>query len=152
MSEHDEELKKIGVHKVMSRDIIAANPKNKFSQIFQFFAERNINHIPVCEDGVVKGIISNKDMMRQVYKYIVVDKNTDLKQLDEQLLVTDIMTKDIITVDANKTLYDVRELFYKVPWNCLPVTFNDKLVGMITPKDFVKMRIIHIDGSEYGGY
>jgi hypothetical protein len=25
-------------------------------------------------------------------------------------------------------------------------------VGLVTPKDLMQMRIIHIDGSQYGGY
>jgi len=149
---YEEELRKVGVHKVMTQDVIAASPNNKFSQVFQFFSERNINHIPVCENGALLGIISNKDMMREVYKHVVVEKNTDMNLLDEKLKLSDIMSKNPISVDANQSLYDVREMFYKTPFNCLPVTFNGKIVGIITPKDFVKMRIIHIDGSDYGGY
>lgn len=149
---YEEELKKIGVHKVMTKEVIAAGPSNKFSQVFQFFSERNINHIPVCENQQIVGIISNKDMMREVYKHIMVEKNTDIVSLDEKVKLTDIMSKNPTTVDANASLLEVRELFYKIPFNCLPVTFDGKLVGILTPKDFVKMRIIQVDGAEYGGY
>lgn len=148
----DDEFRKVGVHKVMTKDIIAANPSNKFSQVFQFFSERNINHIPVCEDGVIMGIISNKDMMRILYKYIVIGKHTDITALDNQIKLTDIMSKNLTTIDANMNLAEVRELFYKLPFSCLPVTYNGKLVGIMTPKDFVKFKIVHIDGAEYGGY
>jgi len=148
----DDEFRKVGVHKVMTKDIIAANPSNRFSQVFQFFSERNINHIPVCEDGVILGIISNKDMMRILYKHIVIGKHTDVAALDEQIKLTDIMSKNLTTIDANTNLAEVRELFYKLPFSCLPVTFNGKLVGIMTPKDFVKFKIVHIDGAEYGGY
>lgn len=149
---YDEEFKKVGVHKVMTKDVIAANPNNKFSQVFQFFSERNVNHMPVCENGEILGIISNKDMMRVLYKHIVVEKITDLSILDDKIKLADIMSKNSITIDANQSMYDARELFYKLPFSCLPVTFNGKMVGILTPKDFVKMKIIHIDGSDYGGY
>lgn len=152
MNEYELELSNIGVHKVMTKEVVAANPNNKFSQIFQFFAERNVNHMPVCIDGVIQGIISNKDVMRAAFKHIFIDKETDIFKLDQSVNITDIMSKNIITIDANKSLLEVRELFYKSPWNCLPVTFEGKMVGIITPKDFVKMRVIHIDGSDYGGY
>jgi predicted transcriptional regulator len=152
MNEYELELSKVGVHKVMTKEVVAANPNNKFSQIFQFFAERNVNHMPVCVDGEVQGIISNKDVMRALFKYLLIDKETDISKLDQSVIITDLMTKNVTTIDANKSLLEVREMFYKSPWNCLPVTFNGKMVGIITPKDFVKMRIIHIDGSDYGGY
>lgn len=152
MNEYELELSKIGVHKVMTKDVIAANPNNKFSQIFQFFSERNVNHLPVCVDGVVQGIISNKDLMRVLYKHVLINKESDFTKLDEIVKISDIMSTNITTIDANKSLLEVRELFYKSPWNSLPVTFEGKMVGIITPKDFVKMRVIHIDGSDYGGY
>jgi predicted transcriptional regulator len=152
MNDYELELEKIGVHKVMTKEVIAANPNNKFSQIFQFFSERNVNHIPVCVDGVVQGIISNKDLMRALYKHVMIEKQTDFAKLDETVKLSDIMSINITTIDANKSLLEVRELFYKSPWNCLPVTHEGKMVGIITPKDFVKMRVIHIDGSDYGGY
>lgn len=148
----DQEFNKIGVHKVMTKGVITASPNNKFSQVFQFFSDHNINHIPVCENGVLLGIISNKDMMHQLYRHVVVEKNSNVAELDQKIKLVDIMTKNPVTVDANATLQEVRDLFYKVPFNCLPVVFEGKLVGVFTPKDFVKIRIIHIDGSDYGGY
>lgn len=145
-------INEIKISQIMTREVIAANPKNTFSQVFRFFSERNINHIPVVENEILLGIISNKDMMRSVYKHIVLDKNTDISQLDNQIKLTDVMTSNPVTVDENASLIAVKDLFGKSPFNCLPVTQDGKLVGIVTPKDLMKMRIIHIDGSDYGGY
>jgi predicted transcriptional regulator len=46
MSELDDELKEVKIHQIMTKDMIAASPSNKFSQAFQFFSERNLNHLP----------------------------------------------------------------------------------------------------------
>lgn len=152
MSDLNDELREVKIHQIMTKDVIAAAPSNKFSQAFQFFSERNIQHLPVCENGVLLGILSNKDMLQHVYKHIIVDKNTDLSSLDEKLKLTDIMTKNPVTVTADTTVIEVKEIFGKAPFNCLPITHEGKLVGIVTPKDIMKMRIIHIDGSGYGGY
>lgn len=152
MSDIDQELAGVKIHQIMTKEVIAANPSNKFSQVFQFFCERNVNHMPICVDGAIQGIISNKDMMRQVYKYIVIDKKSDLSALDSELLLTDIMTKNPVTVDVEDSILKVKEVFVKSAFNCLPVTHQGKLVGIVSPKDIVKMRVIHIDGSDYGGY
>lgn len=152
MSELEDELKEVKIHQIMTKDIIAAGPSNKFSQAFQFFCERNINHLPVCENGEIIGVISNKDMMRHVYKHLVVDKKTDIAALDNDLKLTDVMTPNPFSVSANTTVLAVKEIFAKAPFNFLPITHEGKLVGVVTPKDIMQMRIIHIDGSQYGGY
>ena len=152
MNEIEDELKEVKIHQIMTKDIVAASPSNKFSQAFQFFCEKNINHLPVCENGELLGIISNKDMMRHVYKHLLIDKKTDITSLDNELKLTDVMTSKPFSVSANTTVLDVKEIFGKAPFNCLPVTHEGKLVGLVTPKDLMQMRIIHIDGSHYGGY
>jgi CBS domain-containing protein len=152
MNEIEDELKEVKIHQIMTKDIIAASPSNKFSQAFQFFCEKNINHLPVCENGELLGIISNKDMMRHVYKHLVVDKKTDITALDSELKLTDVMTSKPFSVTADTTVLAVKEIFGRAPFNCLPVTHEGKLVGIVTPKDLMQMRIIHIDGSQYGGY
>lgn len=152
MNEIEDELKEVKIHQIMTKDIIAASPSNKFSQAFQFFCERNINHLPVCENGELLGIISNKDMMRHVYKHLLIDKKTDITALDNELKLTDVMTPKPFSVSANISVLAVKEIFSKAPFNCLPILHEDKLVGLVTPKDLMQMRIIHIDGSQYGGY
>lgn len=146
-------ISEIKISQVMTKEVIAANPNNKFSQVFQFFSERTINHMPVVENEKLIGIISNKDMMRVVYKHIIVQKKTDIASLDNEVKLVDIMTKNIVTAHEDTTLIDVKDLFGKSHFNCLPIINNDsKLVGLVTPKDLMKMKIIHIDGSDYGGY
>ncbi len=146
-------ISEIKISQIMTKEVVAANPNNKFSQVFQFFSERNVNHMPVVENGVLVGIISNKDMMKQVFKHIITNKKTDITALDTELKLTDFMTKNVVTVNENTSIVEVKEIFGKAPFNCLPIVQEDgKLVGIVTPKDLMKMRIIHIDGSSYGGY
>lgn len=146
-------ISEIKISQIMTTEIIAANPNNKFSQVFQFFSEKEINHMPVVEDGKLLGIISNKDMMKHVYKYIIVQKKIDITALDIEVKLVDIMTKNIVTAHEDITLVEVKDLFAKAHFNCLPiVSGEDKLVGIVTPKDLMKMKVIHIDGSSYGGY
>jgi CBS domain-containing protein len=137
----------------MTKDIIAAGPTNRFSQLFQFFSERNINHMPIVENGKLIGIISNKDIVRLLYKYVILQKRTDIAALDEELKIIDLMTKDVVTATEDTTIVDVKDMFGKQPFNCLPVVNAEgHLVGIVTPKDLMKMKIIHVDGSNYGGY
>jgi CBS domain-containing protein len=55
--------------------------------------------------------------------------------------VKDIMSKNVITIDFNKTVYEAAELMTNKSIGCLVVTRNDVPVGMVTERDFVR-RII----------
>lgn len=148
-----DDISEVKVSQIMTKEVIAANPNNKFSQVFQFFSERSINHMPVVDGGKLLGIISNKDLMRHLYKHVVVQKKTDIAALDAELKLTDIMTKNIVTAQEDMPVVEVKEMFGKAPFNCLPIlNAEGNIVGIVTPKDIMKMRIIHIDGSDYGGY
>ena len=146
-------ISEITIGHIMTKDIIAAGPTNRFSQLFQFFSERNINHMPIVENGKLIGIISNKDIVRLLYKYVILQKRTDIAALDEELRIIDFMTKDVLTAKEETTIVEVKDMFGKQPFNCLPVVNAEgHLVGIVTPKDLMKMKIIHVDGSDYGGY
>ena len=146
-------ISEITIGHIMTKDIIAAGPSNRLSQLFQFFSERNINHLPIVENGKLIGIISNKDLVRLLYKYVIIQKRTDIAALDEEFKIVDYMTKDVVTATESTTVVDVKDMFGKKPFNCLPVVNAEgQLVGIVTPKDLMKMKIIHVDGSDYGGY
>jgi CBS domain-containing protein len=54
--------------------------------------------------------------------------------------VAHIMSTPVITVDKNDhDLHDVKEIFRKEPIRHIPVMSNDKLVGMISKNDIMRL-------------
>ncbi|MEI8270283.1 MAG: IMP dehydrogenase [bacterium] len=90
--------------------------------------ENKIGGIPVVDkDMHLKGIITNRDLRFQ--------KNLDLT-------VDEVMTKDnLITGNANTDLIKAEEIFLKNKVEKLPlVDKNNKLVGLITYRDIIKVK------------
>ena len=52
--------------------------------------------------------------------------------------VKDIMTKNVITIDVNKTVFEAAQLMSDKGIGCLVVTDRGIPVGIITERDFVK--------------
>lgn len=52
--------------------------------------------------------------------------------------VKDIMTKDVITIGADKTVFDAAVLMTEKSLGCLPVLVNGYPVGIITERDIVR--------------
>lgn len=54
------------------------------------------------------------------------------------MYVSDIMTKNVITVDPNQTLADLRQLISKYSFHHLLVEEKGKLIGVISDRDISK--------------
>jgi CBS domain-containing protein len=52
--------------------------------------------------------------------------------------VKDIMTKTVVTIDVNQTVYEAAQLMSAKVIGCLVVTENDVAVGIVTERDFLR--------------
>jgi CBS domain-containing protein len=52
--------------------------------------------------------------------------------------VKDIMTKTVVTIDVNQTVYEAAKLMSAKGIGCLVITENDVAVGIVTERDFLR--------------
>jgi CBS domain-containing protein len=58
------------------------------------------------------------------------------------LLVQEIMTKKVKTIDSDKTVFEACELFQGLKVGSLVVIYEDIIVGIITERDVIKQIIL----------
>jgi CBS domain-containing protein len=58
------------------------------------------------------------------------------------MLVQEIMTKDVVTIDCKKTIYDACKVYKDKKVGCLVVMDNDILVGLVTERDIIERAIL----------
>jgi magnesium transporter len=84
-----------------------------------------------------------------MYLYIVDPENhllgiTDIKevlQADEKALLKDIMTEDVIALDADSTLKEASKMFTRYNFRALPVIdAENKIVGVVPYRDIVGLK------------
>jgi CBS domain-containing protein len=54
------------VSEVMSKDIVAFPPETGIEQAINIFAEKRIRRVPVVSGGKVVGIVSRRDILREI--------------------------------------------------------------------------------------
>lgn len=128
------------VEDVMTRKVITASPDTTVMDTLNLARSNRIRHVPVTENGILKGVVSDRDL-RDVSPSILESEDADLL---ESTLLKDIMVKDVVTIHPLDTVEDAARLLYKHKIGCLPVvTGKNKLVGIVTDGDilfcFVKM-------------
>jgi len=95
-------------------------------EVAQFLSDKAIGAITVVDDGRVVGILSERDL---VFRIIAGGADAD------RVRVSDIMTRDPITVQSSETLSTALMQMRDSKIRHLPVMEGDKLVGMMSIRD-----------------
>jgi CBS domain-containing protein len=107
----------------------AVSPETSTIDALRFMADKNVGALVVLEDGLLVGIISERDFVRRIARDRACDLNTT---------VQDYMTAKVITVTPDATIDDCMKLMTDKRIRHLPVYDNDRLHGLISIGDVVK--------------
>lgn len=101
---------------------------------------KNLNSLPVVDDlKRVRGIITAEDIGKASPSDASTLSRYEANYLLGRLKVRDIMSRTVITVDAEDTIEYVAYKLYKHRVNALPVVDeNNKLVGIISQTDIFR--------------
>ena len=93
-----------------------------------FMEANHIGSIIVAQYGEDIGIITEKDFTQKVLAK---------GKKPEEMSVTDIMTKPILTMDRYLPVEEANKFMHKNKIRHLAVTEEDKIIGMLSVKDLV---------------
>ena len=113
----------------MSSTVISVGSDSTVQEAAQFMHEKNIGSVLVKEKEEYIGIVTETDLTRKVLGGGLDPKTTK---------VTAVMTaQPIITLDCHQPVTEANAVMAKKKVRHLPITENDKIVGMISVKDLV---------------
>ncbi len=122
--------------KEFPRSLISLLPNDPVEKAASIMKKENVGLLLVMEDGKLKGVISERDIVRRW---------VTSETFPKSIAVSQIMTSDVETVSATDTVQDCYLRF--VAKNCrhLPVVgpLGD-LMGVISLRDVVKM-LVNLD-------
>jgi len=110
------------VKEIMKRAIVVEKDV-KVREAARIMSEKNIGSLMVLEGKKIVGIVTERDIMRNVNK------------LNRK--VSDIMSKNVITIDEEDSIDDAASLMSRYKIKRLPVLENGRLVGIITATDLI---------------
>ena len=127
--------KNIPIVEVMTRDLVTVNPSQRLIDVKHIFEKKNFHHhIPVAENGKLKGMISLLDFMYAI-------KNASLDDNDEtyhRLTVKDIMRELPVTKPSTSTLTQVAEELAKGDVHAILIADEGTLKGIVSTADVIR--------------
>ncbi|NLM62190.1 MAG: CBS domain-containing protein [Clostridiales bacterium] len=128
------------VKELMSTGVVTVTPGETAVRAAHLMARHNIGALPVCDlDGKLKGILTDRDI---VLRCIAADNDPENTQ------VSDIMTKNVITISPEEDIRKASKLMADYQIRRLPVIENEQVVGMLSLGDLARTQKFDMEASK----
>ena len=118
---------KVLVKEIMRNDVKKVDLDETVENAAKIMKKFNISSVVVMGEKNIKGIVTESDI---VYKYVAEKKGEK---------VSDIMTKDLVTIDPGKSIEDAAELMAGKGIKKLLVFDKERLVGVVSQSDILRV-------------
>lgn len=109
-------------------------PADSVLTALRIMADKNIGFLVVAEQGAIVGVLSERDCVRHV---VVAQKPL------EATPIVDVMTRDVVTVELDRTFLDCLRLMHRHRIRHLPVVVNQRPVAVISIRDLLSESVRH---------
>lgn len=124
----------ISVRDHMTTNLITFRPDDTIDKVLVTLASKRISGAPVLDhSGKLVGIISEVDCLSEVIK----GQYTNTPKASA--LVEERMTKEVMTLSPDITIFDAAQLFHQHKIRRFPVVKDGKLVGQISLSDIIRI-------------
>ena len=112
----------------MTKDVVSISVDRSVFEVAELMCSSQLGCLVVVEGEVPVGIVTERDIVRRVVA----------KKLPLDSKISEVMSKSLITVDPDASLKKAARLMSSNKIRRLPVSKDNKLVGIIVAADFVR--------------
>lgn len=120
----------ISVGEAMTQRPITVTPSTALKQCAKIMSDKNVGSLVVSEKNKFVGIITERDLVRKVLA-----KGIPAGQCKAK----DVMEQNLITITPDKDIFDAITKMRDANIRHLPVVQDNKLLGLVTMKDVLKI-------------
>jgi CBS domain-containing protein len=133
----------------MTKDVFTLNQLESLSAAKDLMDLARIRHIPIVDDqGKFVGLLTHRDILAATISGLAgIDRETQ-DEIESGIPIREIMQTDVVTVGAELSLKEAARLLLEEKYGCLPVVCEEKLCGIITEADFLRLTIDLMEAVE----
>jgi acetoin utilization protein AcuB len=125
------------VEKWMTKNVITVPPHEKIIDAFELMQRQGIRHLPVVENGELKGLVTDRDIRLALIPSSLSMPEDRVYHLGALEQVEEIMSTELITVAPTTTIEEAAKLIAQHKIGAVPVVTHGKLVGILTATDIL---------------
>ena len=128
------------VKRMMKKNPITTTAETSIVDVADILKENHIHRLPVLDKkGKLIGVITEKDILHASPSPVSSLSVYEMPYMLSRLKVSNLMTKDVRTIDPNTTVEEAAKIMVDDDLSCLPVIEGDKLVGIVSKSDMFKV-------------
>jgi CBS domain-containing protein len=137
------------VKELMSRDVVTIGPTESCLDAVVRMQRARVRHLPVLNrDGQLVGVVTDRDLRHHLFSSRVFGtlSSTAVDVLLDGVRVAEIMSTDVMTVEAGAEVGDAADTMRKHRVGSLPVLDRGRLVGIVTEVDILR-QVVRTDAA-----
>ena len=127
------------VRDIMTTDLSTLRDDETLLDATLVLARASFRHIPILSGEQLVGIVASTDVKHYTPSILSGIPAEEYNRLMESTPLSKIMTRNPITIEPDKTVYEAARLLFDNRIGCLPVVENGVLKGIITTSDMLSL-------------
>jgi CBS domain-containing protein len=119
----------------MSKKVITVTPNTAIKDAARIMCANQLRRLPVVSEHQIVGMVRSYDILKFISDAEFAKFHTSKAEIILSEVASNVMSKDIYTIDEELDLGEVIHLFKKKRVGGFPIVKGDKLVGIITERD-----------------
>ena len=126
--------------RMMKKNPITTTAETSIVDVADILKENHIHRLPVLDKkGKLIGVITEKDILHASPSPVSSLSVYEMPYMLSRLKVSNLMTKDVRTIDPDTTVEEAAKIMVDDDLSCLPVIEGEKLVGIVSKSDMFKV-------------
>lgn len=123
----------------MNSPVQTVKPRDSVAHARMLLERRRINQLPVVRDGVLIGIVTDRDL-RNASPSAMEQAAVDLGQIPaaldpEKVAVETVMTEKVFSLGPEDTVEDAVRIMRRERFGAIPIVDHQRVVGILTRSD-----------------
>lgn len=128
------------LEKIMSKNVHVIGMDDTLRKVREIFANTKFHHLLVVDDGVLAGVVSDRDLLKSLGVTVGTPMETAKDAATLNKKVHQIMTRKLVTLKADADVYDAVGIFNRHNVSCIPVVDDEKRpVGLVSWRDIMRV-------------
>lgn len=112
------------IRDIMTKNVECCEPTASITELAKKMRDSNVGSIPICENGTLQGIVSDRDIVTRCLAENQMDANA-----------SDIMSTDIVSGHPDMSAEEAGQLMAEHQIRRLPIIENERIAGIVALGD-----------------
>jgi len=125
------------VRDIMTEKVVSIDETKTIKEAASMMNEARIGSIIITKDDTPVGILTERDFVTKI----------TAKEIPLSTQLSEVMTKPLLAVGPNQTVWEAAEIMKNMEIHRVAVQEGNKIIGMVTTTDLVKICSIGSDSN-----